>query len=135
MQSAVPLLVSFAEWRKPGGGSSRVLVIGSDFDDKGLIPWGLTTGTLEDIKSPDAIAVDKSYLGELGIEGIGDSAQAGDGRVKVKALTEGVRSFTQSPFAYTTLNRARSFFPVQRDTATFLLVKLAPGADPEQVKS
>ena len=135
VQSAIPLLVSFAEWRKPNGGSSRVLVIGSDFDDKGLIPWGLTVGTLEDIKSPDGIAVDKSYLGELGIEGIGDSAQAGDGRVKVKALTEGVRSFTQYPFAYTTLSRARSFFPVLRDTTTFLLLKLAPGADPEQVKS
>ncbi len=134
VQSVVPLLVSFAEWRKPGGGSTRVVVIGSDFEDKGLIPWGLTAGTLEDIKSPDGIAVDKSYLGELGIQGLGDSAQAGDGRVKVKALTEGVRSFTQYPFAYTTLTRARSLFPVPRDTSTFMLLKLAPGADPEQVK-
>lgn len=134
VQSAVPILVSFSEWRKPGGGSSRALVIGTDIDDKGLVPWGVTEGSLEDIKSPDAIIVDRSYLGELGIQGLGDSAQAGDGRVKVRALTEGVRSFTQYPFAYTTLSRARSLFPVERDTTTFLLLKLAPGADAAEVQ-
>lgn len=133
VQSVLPILVSFAEWRKPGGGSSRVVVIGSDFDDKGLIPWSLTQGSLEDIKAPDAIAVDKSYLGELGIQGIGDSAQAAYGRVKVRALTDGVRSFTQSPYAYTTLNRARQLFGVESDRTTFFLVKLAPGTDVARV--
>lgn len=135
VQSVLPILVSFAEWRKPGGGSSRVVVIGSDFDDKGLIPWSLTQGSLEDIKAPDAIAVDKSYLGELGIQGIGDSAQAAYGRVKVRALTDGVRSFTQSPYAYTTLNRARQLFGVESDRTTFFLVKLAPGTDVARVTS
>ena len=83
VQSVVPLVVAFAEWRKPAGGSSRVVVVGSDTDDKGLVPWSLSEGTLEDIKAPDAIAVDRSYLGELGINGIGDTAQVAIGRVKV----------------------------------------------------
>ncbi len=135
VQSVVPILVSFAEWRKPAGGSTRVVVIGSDFEDKGLIPWALVEGSLEDIKSPDAIAVDKSYLGELGISGVGDSAQAAMGRVKVRALTQGVRSFTQSPYAYTTLNRARQLFGADADRSTFFLIKLAPGADLKAVKA
>ena len=135
VQSVVPLLVSFAEWRKPGGGSSRVVVVGSDSDDNGLVPWSLTQGTLEDIKAPDAIAVDRSYLAELGIDGIGDTAQVATGRVKVRALTEGVRSFTQSPYAYTTLNRARQLLGADGDRTTFLLVKLAPGADMAKVKA
>jgi putative ABC transport system permease protein len=135
VQSVVPIVVSFAEWRKPSGGSSRVVVIGSDAEDKGLVPWSLSQGTLEDIKAPEAIAVDKSYLNELGIGGIGDTAQVATGRVKVRALTEGVRSFTQSPYAYTTLNRARQLLGADGDRSTFLLVKLAPGADTARVKA
>ena len=135
VQSVVPLVVAFAEWRKPEGGSSRVVLIGSDTDDKGLVPWSLGAGTLEDIKAPDAIAVDRSYLAELGINGIGDTAQVANGRVKVRALTEGVRSFTQSPYAYTTLNRARQLLGATSDGVTFLLVKLSPGARIDDVKA
>ena len=135
VQSVVPIVVSFAEWRKPAGGSSRVVLVGSDSEDKGLVPWSLAEGTLEDIKAPDAIAVDRSYLDELGVTGIGDTAQAAMGRVKIRALTEGVRSFTQSPYAYTTLNRARQLLGVGDDQSTFLLVKLAPGADVAKVQA
>jgi putative ABC transport system permease protein len=135
VQSVVPLVVAFAEWRKPAGGSSRVVVVGSDTDDNGLVPWSLSQGTLEDIKAPDAVAVDRSYLAELGINGIGDTAQVATGRVKVRALTEGVRSFTQSPYAYTTLTRARQLLGAGGDATTFLLVKLAPGAKLDDVKS
>lgn len=135
VQSVVPLVVSFAEWRKPEGGSSRVVVVGSDSDEKGLVPWNLMQGTLEDIKAPDAIAVDHSYLAELGINGIGDTAQVATGRVKVRVLTEGIRSFTQSPYAFTTLNRARQLLGADSDRITFLLVKLAPGASSDEVKA
>ena len=135
VQSVVPIVVSFAEWRKPAGGSSQVVLVGSDSEDKGLVPWSLAEGTLEDIKAPDAIAVDRSYLDELGVTGIGDTAQAAMGKVKIRALTEGVRSFTQSPYAYTTLNRARQLLGVGDDRSTFLLVKLAPGADVAKVQA
>ncbi|MBS0238360.1 MAG: ABC transporter permease [Proteobacteria bacterium] len=134
VESVVPLVVAFAEWRKPEGGSSRVVLIGSDADDQGLLPWGLIQGSVEDIKAPDAIAVDSTYLSELGVNGIGDTAQAAGGRVKIRALTEGIRSFTQSPYAYTTLNRARQLLGADDDKSTFLLVKLAPGANITEVQ-
>lgn len=134
VESVVPIVVAFAEWRKPEGGSSRVVLIGADADDQGLVPWSLTKGTIEDIKAPDAIAVDQTYLGELGIHGIGDTAQVANGRVKIRALTEGIRSFTQSPYAYTTLNRARQLLGADDDRSTFLLVKLAPGANIQEVQ-
>ena len=135
VESVVPLIVAFAEWRKPSGGSSRVVVVGADSDDQGLVPWSLTQGTLEDIKAPDAIAIDRSYLNELGVSGVGDTAQVATGRVKIRALTEGIRSFTQSPYAYTTLNRARQLLGVDDEKSTFLLVKLAPGADVQKVRA
>ena len=131
-----PIIVGFNEWRKPAGGSSRVVIIGADAEAGAVTPLWLETGTWEDIKAPDSIAVDKTYLHELGIEGIGSSAQIGPGRVKVSALTDGVRSFTQSPYVYMPLSRARYLTGAAgSDLATFQLVKVLPGVDVEQVRS
>jgi putative ABC transport system permease protein len=133
VKAVIPLVVRFAEWRKPEGGSSRVVIVGSDAEDGGLEPFNLIQGTWEDIKSPEAVAVDRTYFNELGIKGIGDTAQIANGRVRVRAITDVVRSFTQSPYTYTTLNRARALFG-EGDGTTFYLVQLEPGADVEKVR-
>ena len=49
--------------------------------------------------------------------------------VDVKALTEGIRSFTQAPYVFTTSARAREIFGIPEDKSTFFLVELAPQAD------
>ena len=133
VKAVIPLVVRFAEWRKPEGGSSRVVIVGSDAEDGGLEPFNLIQGTWEDIKSPEAVAVDRTYFNELGISGIGATAQIATGRVRVRAITDGIRSFTQSPYTYTTLNRARALFG-EGDGTTFYLVQLQPGADVEKVR-
>ena len=133
VKAVIPLIVRFAEWRKPEGGSTRVVIVGTDAEDGGLVPWDLVKGTWEDIKAPEAVAVDDTYLNELGIKGIGDTAQIATGRVRVRALTDGIRSFTQSPYTYTTLNRARALFG-DSDGVTFYLVQLQPGANVEKVQ-
>lgn len=131
-----PLVVRFSEWRKPAGGSTRVVVVGTDAEEGAVKPLSLTTGTWEDIKAPDAIAVDETYLKDLGVEKIGDTAQIGPGRVKIGALTSGVRSFTQSPYVYMPLSRARALVGAEgSDLATFHLVKVFPEANVEQVRS
>jgi putative ABC transport system permease protein len=133
VKAVIPLVVRFAEWRKPEGGSTRVVLVGTDAEDGGLVPFNLVEGTWEDIKAPEAIAIDKSYFNELGITGMGSTAQIANGRVRVRALTDGVRSFTQSPYAYTTLNRSRALFG-DSDNTTFYLVQLQPGANIDKVR-
>lgn len=134
VKAVVPLVVTFQEWRKPSGGSTRVVVVGTDAEDGGLAPWALTEGSWSDIKAPESIGVDKTYLGELGISGIGDTAQIGTGRVRVRALTDGIRSFTQAPYVFTPINRARQLIGVDQDKTSFYLVQLADGADPQLVR-
>ena len=134
VKAVIPLIVKFAEWRKPAGGSTRVVIVGTDAEDGGLEPWALVDGTWEDIKAPESVAVDRTYLKDLGINGLGDTSQIATGRVRVRALTDGVRSFTQSPYAYTTLNRARSLIGVDGERTTFYLVQLEPGADVNAVQ-
>lgn len=135
VKAVIPLVVAFAEWRKPGGGSTRVVLVGTDAEDGGLEPFSLVQGTWEDIKSPDAVSADDTYFRELGIDGIGDTAQIVNGRVKVRALTHRIRSFTQSPYVFTTLSRARSLMGADHDRASFFLVQLEPGADPQAVRA
>ena len=71
--------------------------------------------------------VDKTYLAELGLNGVGDTAQVGASRVRVTGLTEGIRSFTVTPYVFTTLNRARSLLDMPADKITYVLVKLRAG--------
>lgn len=127
--SVVPLVVTFAEWRKPAGGSTTVVLVGADAEDGGLKPWSLAQGTVQSIKSPDGVAVDRTYLQDLGITGIGDRAQIETGRVRIAAVTDGIRSFTMAPYVFTTLNRARALLGAPSENSTFLLIKLQPGAD------
>lgn len=134
VEKVIPLVVSFAEWRKPEGGSTRVVVVGSDAEDGGLAPWALEVGTWEDIKAPESVAIDKTYLKELGVAGVGDTAQVATGRVRIGALTSGIRSFTQSPYVFTPLNRALSLLGADSEKATFFLVQLAPGANSASVQ-
>ena len=133
VKAVIPLIVRFAEWRKPEGGSTRVVIVGTDAEDGGLAPFNLVDGTWEDIKAPEAVGVDRTYFNELGIKGIGDTAQVMNSRIRVRALTDGVRSFVQSPYTYTTLNRARSIFG-DSDGVTFYLVQTQPGANVEKVR-
>jgi putative ABC transport system permease protein len=134
VKAVIPLVVAFAEWRKPGGGSTRVVVVGTDAEDGALEPWSLVQGDWQDIKSPSAVSADDTYFRELGISGVGDSAQIATGRVRVRALTHRIRSFQQSPYVFTTLSRARSLLGVDGDKSTFFLVQLEPDANVEAVR-
>jgi putative ABC transport system permease protein len=132
--TATPLVVSFTDWRKPSGGTTLVVVIGTDYEDGALTPWNVVAGDVSGLGARDAVMVDKTYLEELGLKGVGDTAQIGASRVRVTGLTEGIRSFTVTPFVFTTLNRARSLLNMPADNLTYVLVKLQPDADPNTVR-
>jgi putative ABC transport system permease protein len=132
--TATPLVVSFTDWRKPSGGTTLVVVVGSDYEDGALTPWNVVAGDVSGLGARDAVMVDKTYLQELGLNGVGDTAQIGASRVRVTGLTEGIRSFTVTPFVFTTLNRARSLLNMPADNLTYVLVKLQPDADPNTVR-
>jgi putative ABC transport system permease protein len=132
---AIPLITAFTDWRKPTGGSTLVVVIGAEAEDGGLRPWNVIQGDVSGLGARDAVMIDKTYLAELGVTGVGDTAQVGASRVRIAGLTEGIRSFTVTPYVFTTLNRARSLIDMPVDKITYVLVKLAPGADPEAVRT
>lgn len=134
VERVAPLVVSFVRWRKPEGGLALSVLVGTDAEDQGLVPWRMAQGTVASLTEPDGVAIDKSYFKTLGVSGVGDTAEIGARKVRVTAVTEGIRSFTTSPYVWTTANRARTLIGAQPDQATYFLVKLKPGADLETVR-
>jgi putative ABC transport system permease protein len=110
------------------------MLIGADAEDGGLAPWNVVEGDVSGLGARDAVMVDKSYLTDLGLKGVGDTAQIGNTRVRITGLTDGIRSFTVSPYVFTTLSRARALLDMPADSITYVLAKLAPGADIEVVR-
>jgi putative ABC transport system permease protein len=131
---AAPVVIGYAEWRIPAGGTFPVFIVGSDLREGGLLPWNLVEGSLEALVIPGAVAVDRSYFDRLGVDGIGANAEIRGQKVEVRAVTSGIRSFTTTPYVFTTLDRARAFTGTAANKATYFLVRLAPGADVESVR-
>ncbi len=135
VRAVIPLVVTFAEWRKPGGGSTNSVLVGTNPEDGGLAPWNVIEGDATSIGAPDSVLVDKSYLQDLGINGVGDTAQIEQGRVRVRGMTEGIRSFTMAPYIFTTTNRARTLLGIPGENSSFFLVQLQSDADLETVRA
>ena len=94
----------------------------------------MVEGDVSGLGARDAVIVDKSYLADLGLKGVGDTAQIGASRVRVTGMTDGIRSFTVTPYVFTTLTRSRSLLDMPAENVTYVLVKLAPGADVQAVR-
>ena len=131
------LVVGLAAWRKPTGGATAVLVVGSDYHSDGLLPWNLVEGTPQSITAPLGVGVDRSYFGELGISGptgTGASAEINGQKVVVHAVTDAIRSFTTMPYVFTTAARARQLLDAAPEQASNVLVRVAAGADVAKVR-
>ena len=131
---AIPVVIGFADWRMPEGAMTPVFVIGSDLRAGGLQPWDLVEGRIEALSSPKAIAVDRSYFDRLGISGIGATAEIRQQPVRVAAVTNGIRSFTTTPFVFMDVDRARAHTGVPSGKATYLIIRLSPDANLDHVR-
>jgi putative ABC transport system permease protein len=132
---ATPIAIGFAQWHVKGGKATPIFIIGSPAQGQGLRPWNLVAGSLEALSVPHAVAIDRTYFQRLGAKGLGDVGEIRDQRAQVRAITNGIRSFTTTPYVFTTLERARAFIGMSPNKDTYVLVRLAPGASLDQVRA
>jgi putative ABC transport system permease protein len=126
---AVPVMIGFSEWTVPSGGTTPVFVVGSDETSGGLRPWNFIKGDLKTLAAPDGVAVDATYFGRLGVTGIGESTEIRGQKAQVTAVTDGIRSFTTTPYVFTTLDRAQAYMGTPKGKVSYLLVHVAPDAN------
>ncbi len=136
VQEAEKYFQHFGYWKKPDGGVENVQVIGfRPGSDLGK-PWNIVQGDILDVKQENAVIVDELYKQKLGVFKIGDRAEIGDHRARVVGFTHGIRSFTTSPFVYTSFKNSLNYtLPTPRENElTYILIKVAPGFTPAAVQ-
>ena len=127
--TVVPLVIGFSDWRQDSGEMTPVFIVGADLHDGALRPWNVVDGDVQALSQGYSVAVDRTYFDRLGVTGIGSTAEIRGRKVKVVALTDGIRSFTTTPYVFVDLKNARTFTGTPSDRANDLLVRLSPDAD------
>ncbi len=127
-------IARFSQWKRPDGGQSGIFIVGFNPDSELGAPWNLVAGRAHDLKAEDVVIVDTMYLGKLGITQLGDSVEINGYRARVAGFTQGIRSFTTSPYVFTSFKNALNYARMNEDETLFILVKAAPGADVQALK-
>jgi putative ABC transport system permease protein len=78
--------------------------------------------------------MDEIYKQKLGVSHVGELFEIGGHRARIVGFTHGIRSFTTSPYVFTTFKNAQNFTNIPDDQTIFILVKVAPGASVAQVR-
>lgn len=130
--AVVPLVIGFSDWRLASGEMTPVFIVGADLRDGGLQPWNVIEGNAQTLSERGAVAVDRSYFERLGVTGIGSTADIRGRRVRVVAVTDGIRSFTTTPYVFVDLKNARSYTGMPPDRVSDLLVRLKADTDREK---
>jgi putative ABC transport system permease protein len=130
VERAERMILAFGQFKLPDGGTQGVQVVGLDDGPRLLAPWNVVEGDVRQMKNVDGIVVDRTEFAKLRIEAVGERREITQQRSRVVGLTEGIRSFTTSPFVFTNLDTARAYSNMPATALTYVLVKAAPGVDP-----
>jgi putative ABC transport system permease protein len=127
------MILAFAQLKLDSGGDLGIQVIGIEPHARLMRPWNVIDGDAARLGEPGAITIDASEWDKLYMRDVGHRTEIGGARARVAAVTDGIRSFTTSPLVFTDLVSARTFTRLPDDTENYVLVELAPGADPARV--
>jgi putative ABC transport system permease protein len=135
VRQAEKYIQNFAYWKKPDGGVENVQVIGFHPGSGLGEPWNVVEGSVLAVKLEDGVIVDELYKEKLGVSKIGDRVEIGDHRARVVGFTRGIRSFTTSPFVYTSFKNALNYTrpEAREDQLAYILVTVAPGVRSREV--
>jgi putative ABC transport system permease protein len=128
------LFVAWNIWQRPDGRRVNVELIGLDTDCAGG-PWAIKEGTVDCALKPDGVIVDELFLQQLGVSRVGDEAEMLGRRAVVRGISNEVRTFTASPFIFTSIEAARKYDRrYGQADITYVLVRCASGYVAEAVR-
>jgi putative ABC transport system permease protein len=121
--------LNFVNWKLPSGAQEAVQVAGFDLDGGMGGPWNIVEGSAEALRGEDTVIIDELYKKKLGVTGLGQTVEIMNRRARVVGFTSGIRSFTTSPYIYTSFKNAQGYTMLGEDQTYFLMVKAKPGVD------
>ncbi len=129
---------SYSMWKLPGGGKVNVQVVGYDLRGDLAPPLKLCQGQASSLHNQDSVIIDEGDRSKLGGAHLGSTHEILQHRARVVGFTEGMRSFTTTPYVFTSLRRADRYGWLSNSSnqavSIFFLVKVAEGHDKEVVR-
>jgi putative ABC transport system permease protein len=127
------LYVGWSMWQRPDGRRVSVQLVGLDRGSVGG-PWQMREGQVDDVHLPNSVIIDERFLDTLGVTGVGEEVELYGERAIVRGISRGVRTFTASPFVFTSMKTAARYDKAYRaEDTTFVIVQCTPGSDPKRV--
>lgn len=136
VERADNLIVQFMNLSLPTGAEENTLVYAlADFERWGL-PWAVEAGTLGDLRRGPHMFLDESAARRFGPFALGEHRELFGKRLTIIGRTREAKSFTTTPIAFVDYELAQSLAPqILAGNTTYVVVKLAKGADPEAVRA
>ncbi|MEO5362918.1 MAG: ABC transporter permease [Magnetococcus sp. DMHC-8] len=139
---AVPLFQGFLRARMPDGTNFTLILVGLDDASLTGAPPQMVEGALTDLRRDRGVIIDagtsaRKLLMKNGGQRpmrVGDHFSIMDHDAHIVGSYRGRTSFFWEPVLYTTYTRALSFDTHARNMLSYVMVKLAPGADLETVR-
>jgi putative ABC transport system permease protein len=136
VERADNLVVAFLNVALPDGAEEGLLVYGLEDHARWGIPWKIEEGRVEDLRRGDYLMLDASAERRYGPFAVGDYREVVGKRLKIIGRTREALSFTTTPIGFLDLRLAQELAGSRMDQkVTYILVRLAPGADPTAVRT
>lgn len=136
VERADNLIVWFMNVTLPTGAQEASVVYAlEDFAEWGF-PWNLVEGNLDDLRRGSTVMLDVSAEKRFGPFRPGDRREYVSERLEIIGRTKDARSFTTTPMSFLDYRLAQRLVPSElAGRTTYVLVRLAPGADLEAVRA
>lgn len=136
VERAENLIVAFMNVQLPSGAEEGTLVYALEDFSKWGIPWNVSEGFADDLRRGKFLFFDDASIKRYGKFEVGDFREVLGQRMKIVGRTKEAKSFTTTPITFMSYQLAQSVQPnTLRGNTTYVLVKLAPGADRDAVKA
>lgn len=128
------MIHTFAYMKLPNGEGRWAQVIGFNPDTGVGGPWELVQGSLSDLKRPGTYFIDESSLPQFTGVSVGDKLENFDKKMEIVGVSRGAKTYTTYPILFTSYRTCQDQMPMLENEITFIVAKLSPGADVDDVK-
>jgi putative ABC transport system permease protein len=129
------LIVWFVTVALPGGGKETALVYGLENFARWGLPWAVAEADPRDLRRGHYVIIDDSAERRFGAFRAGQYREFLGIRLKIIGRSFKARSFTTNPIAFADRRIVQAMAPQElRERTTYIVVKLAPGADVAAVR-
>jgi putative ABC transport system permease protein len=135
VQTADNLIVQFTNVALPSGAEESTVMYALENFERWQLPWNVVQGDVSDLRRGAYVFLDASAAKRFGPFQVGDYREFAGNRLKIIGVTKEARSFTTTPLSFVDFDLAQRMISNLNNRTSYILVKLAPGADPEAVRA